>query len=66
MRPLTGVGDLDDICAPDADTVWAVQNQGGIGGGVIIRVQLEDGKVNSDVMRPQELYRVRIRRGDLF
>ena len=45
--------DLDDICAPDADTVWAVQNRSGGGGGNIIRVQLADGKVISDIMSPK-------------
>ncbi len=50
---ISGPGDLDDICAPDAETVWAVQNQEALGGGAIIRVRLEDGKVNSDVMRPK-------------
>ena len=47
---ISGPGDLDDICAPDANTVWAVQNQEGPGGGAIIRVRLADGKVISDVM----------------
>lgn len=50
---ISGPNDLDDICAPDANTVWAVQNHGGANGGSIIRVQLVDGKVISDIMSPK-------------
>jgi len=32
------------VCQPNADRVWAVQNQSGMSSGVIIRVLLEDGE----------------------
>jgi photosystem II stability/assembly factor-like uncharacterized protein len=53
---ISGPNDLDDICAPNADTVWAVQNHSGESGGSIIRVKLEDGKVISDIMDPTDHY----------
>ena len=53
---VSGPNDIDDICAPDADTVWAVQNIGGLSGGRIIRVRLVDGEVVSDVMDPTGNY----------
>ncbi|MBU1964528.1 MAG: hypothetical protein KKD24_01795, partial [Proteobacteria bacterium] len=34
---VSGPNDIDDICAPEADMVWAVQNIGGMSGGRIIR-----------------------------
>ena len=45
-----GPHDIDDICAPDADTVWAVQNLGLCGN--IIWVRLANGEVSSDIMDP--------------
>ena len=53
---ISGPNDLDDICAPNADMVWAVQNHSGESGGSIIRVRLEDGKVISDIMDPTGHY----------
>jgi photosystem II stability/assembly factor-like uncharacterized protein len=53
---ISGPNDLDDICAPGADMVWAVQNHSGESGGSIIRVRLEDGKVISDIMDPTDHY----------
>ncbi|HOO32907.1 MAG TPA: YCF48-related protein [Thermotogota bacterium] len=35
---ISGQNDLDDICAPNADLVWAVQNIGGFSGGLILKV----------------------------
>lgn len=35
---ISGENDLDDICAPNADFVWAVQNIGGFSGGLILKV----------------------------
>ena len=52
---ISGPGDLDDICAPDANTVWAVQNQSGTSGRVI-RVDLKDGKVITNNMNPDSNY----------
>jgi len=52
---VSGPNDLDDICAPDADTVWAVQNLNTAGN--IIRVRLVNGNVTSDVMDPTRKYR---------
>ncbi|MBU1744626.1 MAG: hypothetical protein KJ649_07005 [Proteobacteria bacterium] len=49
---VSGPNDIDDICAPEADMVWAVQNIGGMSGGRIIRVRLVNGKVISDTMDP--------------
>ena len=49
---VSGPNDIDDICAPDADMVWAVQNHSGECGGEIIRVRLVNGKVISDIMDP--------------
>ena len=53
---ISGPNDVDDICAPNADLVWAVQNISGESGGRIIRVRLEDGKVISDRMDPTGKY----------
>jgi photosystem II stability/assembly factor-like uncharacterized protein len=53
---VSGPNDLDDICAPNADMVWAVQNHSGLSGGSIIRVRLADGKVISDIMDPTGKY----------
>jgi photosystem II stability/assembly factor-like uncharacterized protein len=53
---VSGPNDLDDICAPNTDMVWAVQNQSGMSSGAIIRVRLEDGKVISDIMDPTGKY----------
>jgi len=53
---VSGPNDIDDICAPNADTVWAVQNHSGESGGSIIRVRLVNGKVISDIMDPTGKY----------
>ena len=53
---ISGPNDLDDICAPNADLVWAVQNVSGESSGRIIRVRLEGGKVISDPMDPTGKY----------
>jgi hypothetical protein len=53
---ISGPNDLDDICAPSADMVWAVQNHSGESGGDIIHVRLEDGKVVSHIMDPTHHY----------
>lgn len=49
---VSGPNDIDDICAPEADMVWAAQNIGGMNGGRIIRVRLVNGKVIKDIMDP--------------
>jgi photosystem II stability/assembly factor-like uncharacterized protein len=49
---VSGPNDIDDICAPEADMVWAVQNIGGMSGGRIIRVRMENGKSVSDITDP--------------
>ncbi len=49
---VSGPNDIDDICASNADTVWAAQNIGGFSGGRIIRVYLSDGKFVSDTTDP--------------
>ena len=49
---VSGPNDIDDICAPHADMVWAVQNIGGMSGGRIIRVYLSKGSFISDIMDP--------------
>ena len=49
---VSGPNDIDDICAPEADMVWAAQNIGGNSGGRIIRVRLVNGEVISDIMDP--------------
>jgi len=51
---VSGPNDIDDICAPNADMVWAVQNIGGFSGGRIIRVYLSDGKFVSEIMDPMD------------
>ena len=53
---ISGPNDLDDICAPNSDNVWAVQNHSGESGGSIIRVRLESGKFISDIMDPTDHY----------
>ena len=53
---ISGPNDLDDICAPNADMAWAVQNHSGESGGDIISVHLEDGKVISEIMDPTHQY----------
>lgn len=53
---VSGPNDLDDICALNAYTAWAVQNIGGQSGGRIIRVRLIDGEVFSDIMDPARNY----------
>lgn len=53
---VSGPNDIDDICAPDADTVWAVQNLGGESGGNIICVRLVNGEVITDIMDPTGMY----------
>jgi hypothetical protein len=49
---VSGPNDIDDICAPVADMVWAAQNIGGFSGGRIIRVNLSNGTVSSTTMDP--------------
>ena len=49
---VSGPNDIDDICAPNADMLWAVQNIGGMSGGRIIRVYRSNGTFVSDVMDP--------------
>jgi len=51
---VSGPNDLDDICAPSADMVWAVQNIGGLSGGRILRVRLVNGEVVRDIMDPTQ------------
>lgn len=48
----TGANDIDDICAPNADMVWAVQNIGGVSGGIIIRGRLINGEVITETTDP--------------
>lgn len=49
---VSGPNDIDDICAPNADLVWAVQNIGGMSGGRIIRVYQSDSAFISDIHDP--------------
>lgn len=49
---VSGPNDIDDICAPDSDMIWAAQNISGMSGGRIIRVRLVNGEVISDIMDP--------------
>ena len=53
---VSGPNDLDDVCSPNADMVWAVQNRGGASGGSIIRVRLVNGQAVSDIMDPTGKY----------
>lgn len=55
---VTGPNDIDDICAPEEDIAWMVQNVGGEASGNIIRVRMVDGKPVSDVMSPAHGYYV--------
>lgn len=52
---LSGLGDIDDICAPSADTVWAVQNQSATS-GAIIRAQVVNGELKSENIDPTGRY----------
>ncbi len=53
---LAGPFDFDDVCAINADTVWAVLNLSGDSGGTIFRVRLEQGQVLSDQWNPHPGY----------
>ena len=53
---VSGPNDLDDICALNAHTAWAVQNIGGQSGDRIIRVRLMNDEVISDIMDPTNNY----------
>ena len=53
---LAGQDDFDDVCAINADLVWAVLNLSGNIGGTIFRVRLEEGKVLSDQWDPDHGY----------
>ncbi len=49
-------GDLDDICALSADTVWVIQNYSGDNGGKIFHVRLVDGQPVIDSFNPASNY----------
>ena len=51
---LSGANDFDDMCAVNADLVWAVLNRSGNMPGVIFRVEIEKGQVVKDEWTPQE------------
>jgi photosystem II stability/assembly factor-like uncharacterized protein len=53
---VSGPNDFDDVCAINADLVWAVLNLGGGSGGKIFRVRLEQGQVLSDQWNPDPYY----------
>lgn len=53
---LAGPFDFDDMCAIDADLVWAVLNYSGNSGGVIFRVRIENSKVVKDEWQPYVKY----------
>lgn len=53
---LGGPFDFDDVCAINADLVWAVLNLSGDAGGTIFRVRLEKEKVLSDKWNPAPGY----------
>ena len=53
---VSGPNDIDDICAPNADMVWAVQNLSGDSAGNIIRVRLVNGEVVTHIMDPTGKY----------
>jgi len=53
---LGGPFDFDDVCAINADLVWAVLNLSGNAGGKFFRVRLEQGQVLSDEWNPAPGY----------
>ena len=53
---LSGPNDFDDVCAINADLVWAILNHSGGSGGEIFRVRLEKGQVLSDHWNPAPDY----------
>jgi len=56
VATLGSFGDVDDMCALSADTVWAIQNHSGDNGGVIYHVVLEDGQPVIDSFNPASNY----------
>jgi photosystem II stability/assembly factor-like uncharacterized protein len=42
---LSGPNDIDDMCSPTAETVWAVQNLSGDSGGTIFHARLSGGQL---------------------
>ena len=53
---LGGPNDFDDVCAINADLVWAVLNLSGDSGGTIFRVTLQKEKVLPDQWNPASGY----------
>jgi len=49
-------GDLDDMCALSADTIWVIQNHSGANGGMIYHVRLQDGQPVIDSFNPASNY----------
>jgi photosystem II stability/assembly factor-like uncharacterized protein len=52
---ISGRNDFDDMCAPSADTVWAVQNQNTAGAIFHVRI-LADGSSRIDKFNPVNGY----------
>jgi len=48
--------DLDDVCAPSAQTVWAVQNIGGFFGGLVLKVSWNGEAFVSETMDATNTY----------
>jgi photosystem II stability/assembly factor-like uncharacterized protein len=53
---MSGPNDLDDMCSPTPETIWAVQNLGGQSGGLIFHVRVEDGHLAVEQFEPEPLY----------
>lgn len=53
---MSGANDIDDLCAPTADTAWAVQNLGGFSGGRVFHVSLANFQLTVEEFNPAPGY----------
>ncbi len=53
---MSGPNDVDDMCSPTPDTLWAVQNLSGNSSGLIFHVRVQNGQVAVEQFNPNTLY----------
>lgn len=53
---ISGPNDVDDMCSPTSDTLWAVQNLSGNSSGLIFHVRVENGGLAVEPFNPEPLY----------
>lgn len=53
---MSGPNDVDDMCSPTPDTLWAVQNLSGNSSGLIFHVRVQDDQLSVEQFNPTTLY----------